>query len=78
MVIEGRPIATVKFGARLAKLKVSIFIPYYNEKDTIERILEAVRSPAIVNKEIIVVDDCSQEPRYLSLPLVSGYRPVSS
>jgi glycosyltransferase involved in cell wall biosynthesis len=40
-------------------MKVSIVIPCYNEKDTIERIVEAVRSAAIESKEIIVVDDCS-------------------
>ena len=42
-------------------MKVSIIIPCYNEKNTIERIVEAVRSAAIGNKEIIVVDDCSQD-----------------
>src|SRR5439155_9660466 len=31
----------------------------YNEKNTIEEIVEAVRSAPIENKEIIVVDDCS-------------------
>jgi len=40
-------------------LKVSIVIPCYNEKNTIEEIAEAVRSAPIENKEIIVVDDCS-------------------
>ncbi len=40
-------------------MKVSIVIPCYNEKNTIEEIAEAVRSAPIENKEIIVVDDCS-------------------
>ena len=40
-------------------MKVSIVIPCYNEKNTIEEIVEAVRSAPIENKEIIVVDDCS-------------------
>src|SRR5439155_24899886 len=40
-------------------MKVSIVIPCYNEKNTIEKIVEAVRSAPIENKEIIVVDDCS-------------------
>lgn len=40
-------------------MKVSIVIPCYNEKATIEKIVEAVRSAAIGNREIIVVDDCS-------------------
>jgi glycosyltransferase involved in cell wall biosynthesis len=42
-------------------VKISIVIPCYNEKDTIERIVEAVRSAAIESREIIVVDDCSQD-----------------
>src|SRR5439155_20409112 len=43
------------------KMKVSIVIPCYNEKNTIEKIVEAVRSALIQSKEIIVVDDCSQD-----------------
>ena len=42
-------------------MKISIVIPCYNEKNTIERIVEAVRSAAVENKEIIIVDDCSQD-----------------
>src|SRR6266446_4202118 len=42
-------------------MKVSIVIPCYNEKDTIEKIVEAVRAAAIESKEIIVVDDGSQD-----------------
>jgi glycosyltransferase involved in cell wall biosynthesis len=42
-------------------MKVSVVIPCYNEKATIEKIVEAVRSAAIGNREIIVVDDCSQD-----------------
>jgi glycosyltransferase involved in cell wall biosynthesis len=40
-------------------MKVSIVIPCYNEKNTIEKIVEAVRSAPIQRKEIIVIDDCS-------------------
>ena len=40
-------------------MKVSIVIPCYNEKNTIEEIVQAVRSAPIENKEIIIVDDCS-------------------
>jgi glycosyltransferase involved in cell wall biosynthesis len=40
-------------------MKVSIVIPCYNEKNTIEKTVEAVRSAPIENKEIIVVDDYS-------------------
>lgn len=42
-------------------MKVSIVIHCYNEKATIEKIVEAVRSAAIGNREIIVVDDCSHD-----------------
>src|SRR5213083_1171998 len=41
-------------------MKVSIVIPCYNEKNTIEKIVEAVRNALIQIKEIIVVDDCFQ------------------
>ena len=42
-------------------MKVSIVIPCYNEKNTIERIIEAVRTAPLKSKEIIVVDDCSTD-----------------
>jgi len=42
-------------------MKVSIVIPCYNEKNTIEKIVEAVRSAPIASKEIIVIDDCSED-----------------
>jgi glycosyltransferase involved in cell wall biosynthesis len=42
-------------------MKVSIVIRCYNEKDTIEKIVEAVRNAPTNNKEIIVVDECSQD-----------------
>jgi len=42
-------------------VKVSIVIPCYNEKDTIEKIVEAVHNAPLENKEIIVVDDCSED-----------------
>jgi glycosyltransferase involved in cell wall biosynthesis len=42
-------------------MKVSVVIPCYNEKNTIEQIIKAVRAAAIENKEIIVVDDCSDD-----------------
>ncbi len=41
------------------KMKISIVIPCFNEKNTIETIAEAVRSAPTENKEIPVVDDCS-------------------
>jgi glycosyltransferase involved in cell wall biosynthesis len=42
-------------------MKVSIVIPCYNERDTIEKIVEAVREAPLQSREIIVVDDCSQD-----------------
>jgi glycosyltransferase involved in cell wall biosynthesis len=45
----------------LKEMKISVVIPCYNEKATIEKIVEAVRSAAIGSREIIVVDDCSQD-----------------
>ena len=42
-------------------MKISIIIPCYNEKDTIEKIIDSVRSAPIERKEIIVVDGCSQD-----------------
>jgi glycosyltransferase involved in cell wall biosynthesis len=45
----------------LKEMKVSIVIPCYNEKPTIEKIVEAVRSAAISSREIIIVDDFSQD-----------------
>jgi glycosyltransferase involved in cell wall biosynthesis len=43
------------------KMKVSIIIPCYNEKGTVEKIVEAVRSAPVESKEIILVDDCSED-----------------
>jgi len=45
----------------LGWMKTSIVIPCYNEKNTIEKVIEAVRNAPLHNKEIIVVDDCSQD-----------------
>ena len=43
------------------KMKVSVVIPCYNEKRTIEKIVEAVCNAPLECGEIIVVDDCSQD-----------------
>ena len=40
---------------------LSVVIPCYNEKNTIETVLDAVRNCGVKNTEIIVVDDCSQD-----------------
>jgi Glycosyltransferases involved in cell wall biogenesis len=57
-----RPIALPRFdSASNENVKVSIVIPCYNEKNTIEEIVEAVRTAPIERREIIIVDDCSQD-----------------
>lgn len=40
---------------------LSIVIPCYNEINTIENIINAVRSSPVEQKEIIIVDDCSTD-----------------
>lgn len=42
-------------------MKLSIIIPCYNEVDTIEHIVTAVRNCPYQDKEIILVDDCSTD-----------------
>jgi len=42
-------------------MKLSVVIPCYNERATIDRILEAVHASPWPDKEIIVVDDCSRD-----------------
>ncbi len=42
-------------------MKVSIVIPCYNERETIEQIVQAVWDAPVADKEIIVVDDCSTD-----------------
>src|SRR5436190_2625640 len=42
-------------------MKISVVIPVFNERGTIERIVNAVRSAPVENIEIIVVDDASTD-----------------
>lgn len=42
-------------------MKLSVIIPCYNERDTIEEIVTAVKQSGIAELEIIVVDDCSTD-----------------
>lgn len=42
-------------------MKLSIVIPCYNEKNTIDAIIAAVKAAPVAEKEIIVVDDCSSD-----------------
>ena len=42
-------------------MKVPIVIPCYNERPTIEKLLLAVKRSAVEDKEVIVVDDFSDD-----------------
>lgn len=42
-------------------MKLSVIIPCYNERETIEQIIEAVVSSSYKNKELIIVDDYSTD-----------------
>src|SRR4051812_44763237 len=42
-------------------MKLSVVIPCFNERKTIEKIVDAVRSAPIKNAELIIVDDCSTD-----------------
>lgn len=42
-------------------MKVSIVVPCFNEGQTIENVVKAVRESPIKLKEIIIVDDCSDD-----------------
>jgi glycosyltransferase involved in cell wall biosynthesis len=45
----------------IPKMKVSVVIPCYNERQTIETLVKAVRAAPVSPLEIIVVDDCSTD-----------------
>ena len=42
-------------------MKLSIVLPCYNEVDTIEHIIEAIKNCPYDNKEVVIVDDCSTD-----------------
>ena len=42
-------------------MRLSVIIPCYNERGTIESVIDAVRAAPGGEKEIIVVDDCSRD-----------------
>ena len=44
-----------------SSMKISVVIPCYNEKNTIQDIVIAVKNSPIPNKEIIIVDDFSTD-----------------
>lgn len=41
--------------------KLSVIIPVYNEKNTIEKLLNKIHKLSDIKKEIIVVDDASND-----------------
>jgi glycosyltransferase involved in cell wall biosynthesis len=43
-----------------ASVKLSVIVPMFNEKDTIEEIYNRIRAVDI-EKEVILVDDCSTD-----------------
>ena len=42
-------------------MKVSIIIPCFNEKDTVEALLDNVNQDSFFDKEIIIIDDFSTD-----------------
>ena len=42
-------------------MKLSVIIPCYNERETIRDIVNAVKNAPYPDKEIIIIDDCSQD-----------------
>lgn len=42
-------------------LRLSVVVPCYNERNTIENIIAAVNASPVQHKEIIIVDDCSTD-----------------
>ncbi|MBC8550615.1 MAG: glycosyltransferase family 2 protein, partial [Candidatus Brocadiales bacterium] len=53
------------------KPKLSIVIPVYNEKDTIDEIVKRVQNVEF-EKEIIIVDDCSSDGTRDKIDKISG------
>jgi glycosyltransferase involved in cell wall biosynthesis len=42
-------------------VRLSVLIPCYNENDTIRQVVEAVKAAPYPDKEIIIIDDCSED-----------------
>ncbi|MBN3940372.1 MAG: glycosyltransferase family 2 protein [Nostoc sp.] len=45
-------------------MKLSVIIPCYNELETIDGVVKAVKASPVKNCEIIIVDDCSTDGTY--------------
>ena len=55
-----RPTMRARTPLDRATVRLSVLIPVYNERDTIDLIVEQVRATPIA-KEVICVDDCSSD-----------------
>jgi glycosyltransferase involved in cell wall biosynthesis len=42
-------------------MRLSVLIPCYNENNTIRQVVEAVKAAPYPDKEIIIIDDCSED-----------------
>src|SRR3954463_7574450 len=58
--MDSTPLTTAS-AQSVDSVKVSVVIPCFNERATIEKIVDAVRSSPIKDVELIVVDDCSTD-----------------
>jgi teichuronic acid biosynthesis glycosyltransferase TuaG len=54
---------------------VSVIIPTYDRYDTLLLCVESVRQQTHDNLEILIVDDCSPDPRYSDLPALYASDP---
>jgi glycosyltransferase involved in cell wall biosynthesis len=54
---------------------VSVIIPTYDRYDTLLLCVESVRQQTHGNLEILIVDDCSPDPRYSDLPALYASDP---
>ncbi|MGH9318503.1 MAG: glycosyltransferase family 2 protein, partial [Vicinamibacteria bacterium] len=52
--------------------EISVVIPVYNEINTIDAIVDAVRASEIADKEIVIVDDCSTDGTREKLRALDG------
>lgn len=57
-------------------MKLSIVIPVYNEEKTVEHVVDVVRSVALeIEKEIILIDDCSADGTRAVLERIAAAHP---
>ena len=55
-------------------MKLSIIIPLFNEKNTIVKLLSLIEEQTQIDKQIIIVNDCSEDS---SLDLVNNFKFLS-